>query len=497
MADETDSMQDFGNNEERQLEQAFGEDVDVADEGANAVVGVTDEGEGVAEDAAAEAVADEPASPTQPATVDGPGSLPDVIEADAQIIEKDIEPAEDEAEPLTPEAVIGAAREAAQVGADAAREAAQAGAASVTQGMAAVRAVSAAKRAHASAREALAQIEQTAAELTDELDHRREVEQNFDGIIELQNKELAEANEALAQASASHSRLEAELEQAKADLAQLKASNEQKLAQPRELANDARAKLDEAEREARDARRAVKGAQAQADDAIGSRDSRIQAANRAAQTAQGRLDKLQAQLTEMRRDPSAGARNLTEKSSEVAGALAQLENAKAEIARINAEAAQGVEAAQTHLYTQRKSLEMIEDDLARAMDDEREKRTAFDELKSACDAAEKEAGKKVKGLAGDIEAARQDGELARGRIDAANAQIADARDIHAHPEATDQLAARVAEVNASLAAQRAQVAELANEERVVRERTQRTRYVFYGLIAAAILIVVLFVLVLV
>ncbi len=420
----------------------------------------------------------------------------DVFEVEAEVIDGDIVSAGKAAEdaPLSPEAVANAARGAAVAGANAAREAAAAGAASVTDGMAAIRAVSAAKRAHAQAKDELNQIEQAAAELADELAHRREVEQNFDDIIELQNKELEQARQAMADAAAKAGELEAAHEQAKVELAQLKAANEEKLAGPRELASAARAKLDQAEAEARSARRAVKGAQAQADDAIGSRDSRVQAANRAVQTAQGKLDRAQAQLSEMRKDPSAGAKNLTEKSSEVAGALAQLQNAKAEVARINAEAAQGVEAAQTHLYTQRKSLEMIEDDLAAAMDDEQEKRKAFESLKAQADAEEKAGADKVRQLAADVETARQDGELARGRVDAANAQIAEAKDIHAHPEATDALAGRVAEVNRSAESQRRQVAELASEEQAVRERTQRTRLVFYALVAAAAVIVIVLIL---
>ncbi len=420
----------------------------------------------------------------------------DVYEVEAEVIDGDIVSADEAADdaPLSPEAVANAARGAAVAGANAAREAAAAGAASVTDGMAAIRAVSAAKRAHAQAKDELNQIEQTAAELADELAHRREVEQNFDDIIELQNKELEQARQAMADAAAKAGELEAAHEQAKVELARLKAANEEKLAGPRELASAARAKLDQAEAEARSARRAVKGAQAQADDAIGSRDSRVQAANRAVQTAQGKLDRAQAQLSEMRKDPSAGAKNLTEKSSEVAGALAQLQNAKAEVARINAEAAQGVEAAQTHLYTQRKSLEMIEDDLAAAMDDEQEKRKAFESLKAQADAEEKAGADKVRQLAADIETARQDGELARGRVDAANAQIAEAKDIHAHPEATEALAGRVAEVNRSAESQRRQVAELASEEKAVRERTQRTRLVFYALVAAAVVIVLVLVL---
>ena len=72
--------------------------------------------------------------------------------------------------------------------------------------------------------------------------------------------------------------------------------------------------------------------------------------------------------------------------------------------------------------------------------------------------------------------------------------LEEARDIHAHPELTDELSERCQESHARTEEQRRLVERLATEERIVRERTQRTRKVFYALVAAAVVIVLLAVL---
>lgn len=386
------------------------------------------------------------------------------------------------------------AAQAAQQMMDAARGAAQIGAASVTDGLSAVRAVSAAKRAHASARDMLGQLEAEAAELAGELAHRREVEANYEGIIELQNKELVEADQALSDASAKKSELEAEHEKAAVTLTQLKEANERKLSPAREAATAARDAMDKAEQAAREARRALKRAQAQADDAQRSQDSRVQAAQRELDVATQRHQRAQEKLTELRRDPSAGAKDLTEKSGEVAAALAQVEKAKAAVQRASAETSQSVEVAQTHLYTQRQSLDVLEGDLAEAQDEETSKRKAYESLKAQTDAAEKEAADALAKIAANVKDAEAEVTGARGRITAANALIEEANDIHAHPEATDALAAKVSEAEASVEAQRAEVSSLEREETELRESTQKARTTFYGIIAAAALVVVVIIL---
>ena len=69
--------------------------------------------------------------------------------------------------------------------------------------------------------------------------------------------------------------------------------------------------------------------------------------------------------------------------------------------------------------------------------------------------------------------------------------IEEAEDIHAHPEATAVLAERVNAATAKTEEHKRAVANLAEEERIVRERTQPSRRMFYAVIIAAIAIVVI------
>lgn len=378
---------------------------------------------------------------------------------------------------------------------DIARDLAASGAASVTEGFAAVREVSAAKRAHAAARDELAKAEDEQRSLEEELDHRHEVEQNYRTILEVQNAELAEANADLTRASTEKSALEAQHLAAKDALAALKAVNERDLAPYRELASSAKGSLEDAERAAREARRSVKTAQAAAENAINTRDSRVQAAMRAADNAASRLQRLQDKLAELKRDPSTGAKELSEMSGGVAAALAQLENARADVTRVTAETSQAADIAQTHLYTQRKSLEVLEDDLVRAQADEKAKREKYNELKASADEREGKASDKVRDLASKIEEREELATVSQGRIDAATATIEEAEDIHAHPEVTATLAERVHAAMAKTEEHKRAVANLAEEERIVRERTQHSRRIFYAAIVAAAAIVIIAILV--
>ena len=422
-------------------------------------------------------------------------------EADAEQgteLTDDTEPADDSeendepAEPVTEHATEPVSPQQRII--DTAQRAAQAGTASVTEGVSAVRELSAARRAHATAFKELETLERDTKRLAEQLEHRRDVESNYERIVEVQTAEIEDAGRALERARVRRANLESQLEGKNNELKRLKEANSQKMAPSRKLMEQAKDALAKAERAQAEARRALKNAQAQADEATASRDSKLQAAKRAADTASAKLARQQDQLTEMRRDPSAGAKGLSQASSSVAAALAQLENARENVARVNQETGQAVQIAQTHLYTQRKSLEEAETDLAQARAREEELRGAYDAKRSEADEQESAVSSKTSELKESLEQARDDEATARGRGQAAQAALEEARDIHAHPELTDELSERCQESRARTEEQRRLVGRLATEERIVRERTRRTRKVFYALVAAAVVIVLLAVL---
>ena len=372
---------------------------------------------------------------------------------------------------------------------DHARTLGAAGSRTVGEGISAMRELARARRALAKARARLAELERTAKDQDDELSHRREVEGSYDEIVRVQTDELADASALLASAGERLKDLADQRDANKAELKRLKAENDRRIAPYRELRDSAKGTLEDAEHARAEAARALKLAQAQADDATNARDTRLSSANRAADNAANRLARLQDQLTKLKRDPSAGAKEISEMSSGVAGALAQLQNAREDVARVTQETTKAVEIAQTHLYTQKKSLEEAEADLETARDDEREKREEHARLRQEADDAERELADKGSDLERQIKEERSAKDLAQGRIDAAQALIDEAEDIHAHPEATEELEQTLAETRTAAEDARQQADVLADEERDVRERTMRARRTFYSIVVAVVVVV--------
>lgn len=485
MADESEKVEELATGEaEEGVEVEEGVELDASDEGAEVTGDEQVEAEQdakVAEDEqGAEGSATEEESEQE--SKDQPEETKPEQEADDVETPDDEQTAEQDApEPVSAQKrIIGTAQRAAQ-----------AGTATVTEGVSAMRELSAARRAHATAFKELESLERDATQLEQQLEHRREVEDNYEQIVKLQTQETEDAARALEQARVRRVSLESQLEGKKNELTRLKDANEQKVAPSRKLMEQAKGALTKAERAQAEALRALKGAQAQANEAQANRDSKLQAAKRSADSASAKLARQQDQLAEMRRDPSTGAKALSQASSAVAAALAQLENARENVTRVTQETSQVVQIAQTHLYTQRKSLEEAEADLREAREREEELRGAYDAKRSKADEQEADVSSKISALKDAVEQARDEEAGARGRGDAARAALEEANDIHAHPELTDELARRSEASRAQADEQRKLVERLASEEHMVRERTEHTRKIFYALVAAAVVIVLL------
>lgn len=464
MADESEKVEELATGEvEEGIEVEEGVELDASDEGA-------------------EVTGDEQVEAEQEPKVaeDEQGAEGSATEEESEQESKD-QPEQDAPEPVSAQKrIIGTAQRAAQ-----------AGTATVTEGVSAMRELSAARRAHATAFKELESLERDATQLEQQLEHRREVEDNYEQIVELQTQETEDAARTLEQARVRRVSLESQLEGKKNELTRLKDANEQKVAPSRKLMEQAKGALTKAERAQAEALRALKGAQAQANEAQANRDSKLQAAKRSADSASAKLARQQDQLAEMRRDPSTGAKALSQASSAVAATLAQLENARENVTRVTQETSQAVQIAQTHLYTQRKSLEEAEADLKEAREREEELRGAYDAKRSKADEQEADVSSKISALKDAVEQARDDEAGARGRGDAARAALEEANDIHARPELTDELARRSEASRAQADEQRKLVERLASEEHMVRERTEHTRKIFYALVAAAVVIVLL------
>ena len=394
---------------------------------------------------------------------------------------------------MATEAGAKRALELTEAGTRRAREAAEDGARQVNEGVLAMREVSRAKRALADARERLEELEAEVTESRAVLDHRRDVEERYDDITAEQTAAQEEATKRLEGAK----ELEASITQKRArhaeELKRLKEDNERKMAPFRKKADGAKTSLADAERAHTEAKRMLKAAQAQADAAINNRDNRLASSTRAAEVAAGKLQRLQDQLAEKKRDPKAGLTGTSELSGSVAAALAQLETAREEMNRIKAETAQAVEAAQTHLYTQRKSLEEAERDLEEAEAAERERRERYEKLKADTDATEKRLSDGIREFTTQLSEARQAQVEANARIEASKKALEEAEDIHANPQQTESLAAKLTSASGELDSQVELVGRLAEEVEEVRERTQQARETLLKIAAAAVALAALIV----
>lgn len=394
----------------------------------------------------------------------------------------------------TPDAVeAGAAkaREFATSILNTARTAGAAGSRSLNEGISAVRELSKVRRAHAQAKEALASLESDLEEAQASLDHRRDVEANYQDILTVQGDELKSATAELVEHRTHAAELSRELVAKTDELREAKRENDRRLAPYKGLMETAKENLSDAEHAHAEAKRALRSAQAQADGATNGRDTRLSAANRAVDNAAARLQRLQDQLAEMKRDPSTGAKEISEMSGGVAAALAQLENAREDVTRLTAEMGQAVQNAQTHLYTQKKSLEEAERDLKDAQDAERGKREEYESLRSQADEVERGLSERIKELNADVKESVEAQHEAQTRIDAAQELLDEAKDIHAHPEVTRRLARTANELESRVDVAREQVEDLAGEMRSTRERTQRARALLYAVVVAVVALVAL------
>lgn len=390
-----------------------------------------------------------------------------------------------------PLAGIDARAAAAQAGrhiANVTRGAAAAGSRTVNEGISAMRELSRAKRAHGEARGRLEALEAQIARDEETLARRRDIEDRYEEIIAAQNAELESASAALAQAQASQAAAKAEHDEVLGQLGALKKENGERLSPYKKAHDAAKGALDEAERAYSEARRALKTAQAQYDAASNNKDVRLATANRNADNAAAKLNRLQDQLATLKRDDSATAQAAAELTGAVAAALAQLENAREDVTRAGTETQQAIEIAQTHLFTQRTSLEEAERDLARAREDESRKRSDYEAIKARTDATERELTDRASDIEARAKAASDESSSAQDRIEEARRLIDEAEDVRAHPDVTEALAIQLADNRAAADLQHLQVETLAEEERAVRERTRRQRLVF--LAALAVLLVV-------
>ncbi len=404
----------------------------------------------------------------------------------------DEESAPKEVLPAKPE--DGAAQAVAKAGAAIADAAASVGT-MLSQGMGAVREVSAARRAHSEARDHLDELSQVIEENEDELMHRRDVEANYAQIVAEQTARQASCLESVRAAVAAQQAIAKTIDDLKQSLSAMKDADK---------ATEKRLKsaLDAAESQEASAReganrlvRRVTDAQRGLESAKADRETNLAAARKAVESAQARLSALREEFAEIQRNPSANSAAYsvrgTELENDISDAAEQLRTAQEQLPRLTAELDQSIADAEAVVAEANKPIE-------EARSSFRDVSNATAEARDALDAARKDAETRQKELRSQIneqEKALKNQEKAQqeAQDDADNAAeiLADANDIHAHPEITQQLAARIDSDKQYQAQQMQQVESLAATEKNVREQTRTSRLKFAGIVAAIVVAVAL------
>lgn len=374
------------------------------------------------------------------------------------------------------------------------QSAAQAVGAFLSAGADAVRQVSAAKRAHDTARGELEELDRSIAAHEEELDHRRDIANRYQQIVE---DETARQDAALAAASEARTRQDA----VRAQITQLKERLQQAKEEDAQTEKRYRAAVDAAEAKELSSRESGSRLQRRLDDAKknltqaeNEKTSGIQTAQQAVESANARLDTLRDEFVEVQRNPSANSAaysvRTTELQNEIADATDELRRAKAELPRIQAEVERNLTSARAMVAEAQKPI----DDAKKAF---RAVTAEADKARDELDRVRREASARQRELRDQIadqeKAAREQekrAEEAQAEADDARAALDEATDIHEHPEVTEGLNAHLEELHRRRDEKLGQVEHLAATEQDIRERTRGSRYQFIAAVAGAIALVV-------
>lgn len=357
-------------------------------------------------------------------------------------------------------------------------------------GFSAMRDVGRAKREHAASRARMSELEMELEHLVQKLDHRVDIENRFDQIVADQSAALTAAFSEREDAQERINALNAEHDALADQLTHMQADHEERLRPYRNLMDSTKSRADDAARSLKEIQRAVKKAESALADANYRRDSQVSLANRAVDNANARLVKLNEQLAEL--DGSADADAVAQVQQSIANEQVHLATAKSEVASTAEEAQRAVDSAQEHLLIQQQSLEVASRADTAARQEAEQRKSEYDRLYQDFQAEEATLDNAVVEREMRARDVSKEQAAAQERMDAAQALLDEANDIHATPERTVELRERIESTRSALDVQKAEVDSLAKNERELRASTKRQRMIFIGVIAAvAVLLIAL------
>lgn len=363
-----------------------------------------------------------------------------------------------------------------------------------SEGAAAVREMSAARKAHAEAREQLEQLDATIADEEAELAHRREVAANYHAIISSETARRDGATKAEQAAEAEQARIQGEIDALKERLQQMKDADSQTEKRLKAALDAAEAREASSRENGARLQRRLDDAKRNLEKAEEDQKNGVAAAQAAVESAESRLAMLHDEYAEVQRNPSANSAAYSvradELQTEISDAAHELQSARDDLPRITQE----LEDALAHARKAVSEAEKPMDDAKQAF---REVSSAADEARNTYREAKDDAAERQRKLKEEISgkekerrAQEQAAEDARAEASEAQALIDEANDIHAHPEVTETIAARLEADRAEREEQAVEVEQLASTEKAVRERTRGSRARFIGAIVGIVVLVV-------
>lgn len=363
-----------------------------------------------------------------------------------------------------------------------------------SEGAAAVREMSAARKAHAEAREQLEQLDATIADEEAELAHRREVAANYHAIISSETARRDGATKAEQAAEVEQARIQGEVDALKERLQQMKDADSQTEKRLKAALDAAEAREASSRENGARLQRRLDDAKRNLEKAEEDQKNGVAAAQAAVESAESRLAMLHDEYAEVQRNPSANSAAYSvradELQTEISDAAHELQSARDDLPRITQE----LEDALAHARKAVSEAEKPMDDAKQAF---REVSSAADEARNTYREAKDDATERQRKLKEEISgkekerrAQEQAAEDARAEASEAQALIDEANDIHAHPEVTETIAARLEADRAEREEQAVEVEQLASTEKAVRERTRGSRARFIGAIVGIVVLVV-------
>lgn len=358
------------------------------------------------------------------------------------------------------------------------------------EGLTALRDVADAKARHGSAVTQMKRLQDELADVAATLDHRVQIECDFEQIVAVQTAEIEEAGALAADAALRSASFAAERDALSAQLATLKADNEEALRPYKNLMDTTKGRFDDAAVALADARRAVRAGEGQLADATRKRDQRVASANRAVDNAQERLRRVQTELDKLQRDPGASTVAIPKMRDELMAEREHLDATRADVTRVSTEAQEAIEAAQAVLWAQKQALEAAERTAEESKREAAEARAEYERLYKQAKAGEDELAAGIREGEDALGAADAEQASAEARVEVAQATLDEANDIHGTPEVTEELRMRLAEGNEELERRDREVKDLAQSMRELRESTRSKRLALFAAIAAVAILAI-------